>query len=359
MHVSLKTLTPLWMGDIDRDSAAAKESGLIGSLRFWYEGILRSYGYSVCDPTDHESECGSCQACDLFGSTGQARKFRLEISGLGTTPVFFKASRGVAVSSGNWLWNIFGGEQTGGRKVRGPRGEVSYQFGTRALWSDAPFDLTVYPRREGRGETLDLLALTLREATRKGAIGAKTQYGFGQVRVISTNHAGAPVSLEDLAEKGRARLERTAPGVSSGDGLFSLHRDRFFSHLYELPGPENMVEVGTPPPRFNGCYIPCAFDIRYKYRSRNPRSGLGSDAGLRPAVRDRFGAGEARRIFGWVRGNEAHASRVHVSHPFREAAGGQYHLKIWGDVDRKDEIEGLVKSHILGRFPASRLLRSE
>ncbi|RLC75505.1 MAG: type III-B CRISPR module RAMP protein Cmr1, partial [Chloroflexi bacterium] len=49
MH--LKTLTPLWTGGADRNSDRPRETGLIGSMRWWYEGIVRGMGGRVCNAT--------------------------------------------------------------------------------------------------------------------------------------------------------------------------------------------------------------------------------------------------------------------------------------------------------------------
>ena len=81
IEVKLRTLTPLWTGDVNRDSPQLREMGIIGSLRWWYEALLRAYGEYACDPTD--STCTAekhCGACELFGCTGWSRKFRLEIN---------------------------------------------------------------------------------------------------------------------------------------------------------------------------------------------------------------------------------------------------------------------------------------
>lgn len=78
--IKLTTLTPLWTGGINRDCDRLHETSVIGSLRWWYEALVRGLGGSACDPTD--SKCDGdkhCAACELFGCTGWARKFRLLI----------------------------------------------------------------------------------------------------------------------------------------------------------------------------------------------------------------------------------------------------------------------------------------
>jgi CRISPR-associated protein Cmr1 len=81
--IQLRTLTPLWTGGVDQTCDRLHETGLIGSLRWWYEALVRGLGGYACDPTD-EDRCPDndgkhCAACELFGCTGWARKFRLRV----------------------------------------------------------------------------------------------------------------------------------------------------------------------------------------------------------------------------------------------------------------------------------------
>jgi len=82
LTITLKTLTPLWTGGVDGTCDRLHETGLIGSLRWWYEALVRGLGGYACDPTS-EDRCpdkdgNRCVACELFGCTGWGRKFRLE-----------------------------------------------------------------------------------------------------------------------------------------------------------------------------------------------------------------------------------------------------------------------------------------
>ncbi len=82
LKITLKTLTPLWTGGVDGTCDRLHETGLIGSLRWWYEALVRGLGGYACDPTSMDrcpDENGKhCVACELFGCTGWARKFRLK-----------------------------------------------------------------------------------------------------------------------------------------------------------------------------------------------------------------------------------------------------------------------------------------
>ncbi len=100
LNITLHTLTPLWTGGVDQTCDRLHETGLIGSLRWWYEALVRGLGGYACDPTEHTCtfdeekyrkstareerqrlrEAGLCDACQLFGATGWARRFRLQLS---------------------------------------------------------------------------------------------------------------------------------------------------------------------------------------------------------------------------------------------------------------------------------------
>lgn len=84
--IKIKPLTPIWTGDAERKGTTLRETGIIGSLRWWYEALIRGLGGTACDPTSDNSDnrCpdkrgNHCDACELFGCTGWARKFRLEV----------------------------------------------------------------------------------------------------------------------------------------------------------------------------------------------------------------------------------------------------------------------------------------
>ncbi len=101
MEIKIKTLTPLWIGDVNRQCTKIKETGIIGSLRWWYEALVRGLGGYACDPTSNErckldqkkfekviNEGKSvqealdeqiCPACQLFGCTGWKKKIGFKI----------------------------------------------------------------------------------------------------------------------------------------------------------------------------------------------------------------------------------------------------------------------------------------
>ncbi len=80
----LKALTPIWTGDLQGRPTRLIPTGIVGSLRWWYEVLVRGLGGKACDPTVDGARCPDqngrhCVVCELFGCTGWARKFRLMI----------------------------------------------------------------------------------------------------------------------------------------------------------------------------------------------------------------------------------------------------------------------------------------
>lgn len=86
MELELNTLTPLWTGGVEAGNVdRLHETGILGSLRWWMEAVIRGLGGNVCDPTTHSCQYsdadnnGLCDVCRVFGATGWRRRFRLEI----------------------------------------------------------------------------------------------------------------------------------------------------------------------------------------------------------------------------------------------------------------------------------------
>ncbi|RJP72905.1 MAG: type III-B CRISPR module RAMP protein Cmr1 [Candidatus Abyssobacteria bacterium SURF_17] len=89
-------LTPIWTAGV-KGCDRIHETAIIGSLRFWYETVIRALGGQACSPIDkdyHRSprgkKCGLettrtgdieklCPACRMFGCTGWSRKFFLRV----------------------------------------------------------------------------------------------------------------------------------------------------------------------------------------------------------------------------------------------------------------------------------------
>jgi CRISPR-associated protein Cmr1 len=163
----IQPLTPVWTGDAARQGDRVRETGILGSFRWWYEAIIRGLGLYACDPSSgsciHEDKQGVsriCLACQLFGCTGYARKFRIVING---------------DSGAGQLKEV---------KLRNPT--VGNHRGWR-IPSRVPGALTVTfsPIRPGALGAFEKAALyhVLGLIEKWGALGAKTSHGQGVIKV--------------------------------------------------------------------------------------------------------------------------------------------------------------------------------
>jgi hypothetical protein len=53
----LKALTPIWTGDANRQGDRLITTGLLGSIRWWFEVLVLGLGGSACDPTRDSNRC--------------------------------------------------------------------------------------------------------------------------------------------------------------------------------------------------------------------------------------------------------------------------------------------------------------
>lgn len=158
--VSLKVTarTPLWTGGVDKTSNSLQATGILGSIRWWTEAVIRGMdpGYYACDPLNERDRCPQndqyCHACKIFGATGSQRIFRF----LGR-----------------------GGEETfqGGPLRIKPQGRNRGWFLGSGLSGELQFDfIPLHPSFE---EHLILVPILL--ASKWGAIGARSQHGYGVI----------------------------------------------------------------------------------------------------------------------------------------------------------------------------------
>lgn len=91
----VKALTEIWTGNENRRNDRLRETGLIGSMRWWYEALVRGLGGLACGAAsggcsyepDKKDKTGLeiprekqiCSVCELFGCTGWSCKFRLRL----------------------------------------------------------------------------------------------------------------------------------------------------------------------------------------------------------------------------------------------------------------------------------------
>ncbi len=207
--VKLKTLTPLWTGGVDTTMDRIHETGIIGSLRWWYEAIVRGLEGSACDPTSDgkdgipkrcPDDAGKyCDVCRVFGATGLQRSFRID------GPEWWNDERqkrlNIKVTDDNRGWYL----------RRGFMGEISLTFKTLRL-----------PENLSERDLYQSLLLTMELISRWGGLGPKTQQGYGIVSATS--------------EKFHLNVEQALQAIEL---LKELHNRRNINYSKELPSIEN------------------------------------------------------------------------------------------------------------------------
>lgn len=195
MELAIKTLTPIWTGGVEAGKVdRIHETGILGSLRWWYEVIVRGLGGETCDPSKGECrfdlekfeksqatderqrlrDAGLCDVCQLFGATGWRRRFRLTIVGENVSDALIEHpvslnTRQYTDSTGNlrtptWYFR----DPT--RKSSDPNTPKAGNFSIRIQSLDPRFPSEVI------GGLIQFVADW-------GAIGARPQMGFGVIEL--------------------------------------------------------------------------------------------------------------------------------------------------------------------------------
>jgi len=209
--ILIKTKTPIWTGDIDQKSELLQSSGIMGSLRWWAEAILRSIDKYACDPTGNE-RCPAedenkkyyCSACLIFGATRIRRVFRLNTSG--GERVFTGSALNIKPSGRNRGWYLGSGVM----------GEIY---------------LEITPLDKDFDESLVLLPLIL--ASNWGGIGAKTQHGYGVVKIevcSEIDFKRFKEAIEKITDQEKLSKLRIELRHGSNNGLPNL-KEMFFAKV--------------------------------------------------------------------------------------------------------------------------------
>lgn len=186
MEIKLKTLTPIWTGGVETGKMdRLHETGIIGSLRWWYEAIVRGLGGLACDPSQHsciydpeKPNNGLCDVCHLFGATGWRRRFRVVVldsqmsSQSVTNPM--KASRSYQDRRGN--------NRTPTWFFQNPLKAGNFSLQIQSL--DPKF-------------SVEIIQGLVQFMTDQTALGARSQMGFGVVEITGDRLNNNPfISLQ-------------------------------------------------------------------------------------------------------------------------------------------------------------------
>ncbi len=223
LDIEIQTLTPIWTGDSSRLMDRIHETGILGSMRWWYEAIVRGLGGKACDPstskcvydsekykksnaqTERERlrEAKLCDACQLFGATGWRRQFTLAVHDDKTQPIWTPPEN---------LLNI------------------RPQYRNRGWYLPPGRKGKFTLRLKGTEDSLSKIASLLIFLERFGNIGAKPQLGYGIFKIENKE------KVIEYAKK--FQWDSLIDSTSSNSRQPSITQFMFFSYKFtpEKPG---------------------------------------------------------------------------------------------------------------------------
>ncbi|MCQ3972424.1 MAG: type III-B CRISPR module RAMP protein Cmr1 [Anaerolineae bacterium] len=339
MELQLKTLTPLWTGGVETGRMdRIHETGIIGSLRWWFEAIVRGLGGDVCDPTS-DNRCPRrrngkdefCSICQVFGATGQRRKFRLR---LGDGEALFEDNaRDIPIPSGRI--------HTRPR----PRAGGWYLMGNSVMGDEIPLRIISLASTDASIHLRPVLSLIDRHA----ATGAKVSSGYGVLHFCENEQPIQVQSLSHLPDRSQPPRQHTLPDI----------RDFFFAKLQFQASTNNInwwQNISGIIEAWNGQVTDHGQTVNVYNRNYNlnrqqrdqARTNLQNAIGngllpLAPAVRNYlrfqwlptlFRSGQVpqileRYLFGYTSRQENIASKVNVSHAYQLDNSG-WEFRVWG-----------------------------
>jgi len=344
--MNLKIKTPIWTGDIDSKSDLLQSTGIMGSLRWWTEAILRGIAKFACDPVDdrcptkvkkNNKEIDQyCSACLIFGATGMRRTFKLHLEG------------GERIFSGGSITITPYGRNRGWFLGSGLKGKMNLDV----ISLDKDFNG-------------NLILVTLTIISKWGAIGAKTQLGYGVVE------------FEDYPKFDLSQLKDSLDRITNENRLSQLKIEERNESNGNLPDLKGMFFAKVQFEAGNGWWKEVD-GIRERGRDRNYYEGYVNDprmiswvnagsAPITPAIKNwlRFGGGKNlwetgnsnkdRRIENWLFGtirNGKSASKISISCAY-PIANNLWEFRVWGWIPEDNLPNGFNRDDFLNKLKAS------
>ncbi len=307
LTIKLTTLTPLWTGGADgRSDSGLHITGIMGSLRWWYEVLVRGVGGHVCsinNPCIYDKQKepyqGLCDVCRLFGATGWARRFKLIVSEENLHPK--KPSASTIDRSERRVFTL--------SRDHPAAHDPKWYLSSDPLYGDVTLEvIATLPLEEKGKQLLDpkVIGALIQLMANKGSIGAKPQMGLGIMRVID-RHSTQPLlaHLKQLVAK------------------HEHYKDRKNYHEYdELPSLHNMFFARVKVDRTSATESD-TFDLKYDIRGM-----------FRQAFKD---VDLRHTIMGSVHRGDRQGAKVMMSYPYDNGT-----IRIWGWIPK---LPGAHPSH--------------
>ncbi len=304
MGFRIKTLTPLWTRGINRECTKLRETSILGSLRWWFEAIVRGFGGYACDSVGEVVEkCKFdvdkykkgkrpeeliCPVCYVFGTTGWSRRFRFEVDKNSYQSVTLSlAIDGLGCNHSPlpknvrwWLDQTLGGLSPVVIKEK-TNGGILLNVTT----SDSII--------------VDILYLTLKTIQEFGALGSHNSYGFGVVKVLEPSNVNidkALVFIEQYCEEWRCDEETR-------------------SKLSKMPNLKHVFKID--------------FRLLDDDELHNKNIGFVLKYALRNKFKNEYDKGFAEQLFGSKKDRpNKFSGKVFVSNCWEE--GGEFFFRVYG-----------------------------
>lgn len=301
LEITLRTVTPIWTGGADGRSERLNITGIMGSLRWWYEVLVRSVGGRVCDPTQHsEGSClytdgkkpydGLCDVCRIFGATGWSRRFRIIVSEDRLQPKKAVASR---VTDSGRVFNL-----SPNHPDMRMQGHKWYLNGDPLVGQVTLNIISTARVEKTKQELFDpaIIGALFQFIADRGSIGAKPQMGLGVIQVIDRQDT-RPL-LDHLAQIVATHQKNGDLKTPVDDALPCL-QNMFFARINIHSSSESAT-----------------FDLKYD---------------LRNMLRKEFEGDNLLRhtIMGYVRGEQRDGAKIMMSYPYEDGI-----VRMWGWIPR-------------------------
>ncbi|MHA1251244.1 MAG: type III-B CRISPR module RAMP protein Cmr1 [Candidatus Helarchaeota archaeon] len=337
--IRLHIKTQVWTGNIDMRSEILQSTSIMGSLRWWFELTLRAMDKYICDPTS-EDRCPKqeenqnshyCHACLVFGATEIRRTFRLNIAGGKKT-----FNRGII--------NIIpAGSKKGWYFGNGLKGEIK---------------LSITPLDKDFDKNLIIIPLII--ASKYGAIGAKTQLGYGVVKIENLNmdFNKFKETIEKFADQ--KRLSKLGINLREGyNNRLPNLKEMFFTKVQFNVSDNWWKKVNGIAPRSK--------NKKYRGYINHPKMIEWISSGsvpIMPAIKNwlRYKEGKKlwesknsnqnKNIANWLFGtikNEKAASKINISNAYI-VNNDLWEFRVWGWIPKNDLPSGFNRNNFLDQL---------
>lgn len=382
-ELSVQLLTPLWTGNADMTPNGLKMSGVIGSMRAIFEGIIRELGGHTCNINQDDKRCrygnkqgesnNICPACAVFGCTGWARTFKLNwelepFNRVGTIlipesdncPYYRNRNSKEEVYPGNTsidTWLATAVNQQRGTIQPGRHNEARSVLGgirpayaaDRNTRTRCPSVIEIITRRPGKTYDIGtLIAGLLSYMATYYAIGAKVHQGWGFFEVLK----GAV--NEDVFKGEVRKLIESCRGFSKNDwdqGLLNTKEIHYLAPIEVPYSPKKPVDslnfqwnAQSKPELYD--FIALGFALQYRLRRIIKFWCLDYQKNLDYSDGYFYLLGEDSALDEWIQVNKEAVANYKKDHPLAWRAEGAFAEYLFGKSDSDKEAGKIGVSHL-------------